>query len=234
MDAWEVVTAVASAAAACVAAWGAWQAKKAADKAHNAAADSNRVAETVANIEQSRRHAELTPIMVVSCGYPQGIRPLSLTITFADPPGLDRVDTLTVRIRDDIQSRARNLLAGGPTKEEIEKHIWGPVRFTPGSGPDGALADDTGRETRYEHPLAAGDSLTYVLETTNSPPWSKDNAATWLDTISLVLKLTITATSVGQAPWTLPCQLELSGVLGASGDQGSVSTVVPARPESFA
>jgi hypothetical protein len=41
----------------------------------------------------------------------------------------------------------------GPSEEEIQRQIWGPYRFTPGTGPDDARADSNGRETVYNASL---------------------------------------------------------------------------------
>jgi hypothetical protein len=53
------------------------------------------------------------------------------------------------------------LTAGGPTREQVETHIWGPYMFTGGTGPDQARADGTGRVTEYDEALPVGEELQY-------------------------------------------------------------------------
>lgn len=50
------------------------------------------------------------------------------------PPSLARIDKLTTTVRDDHFRRGDGqLLAGGPTRDQIKEQIWGPYRFSPAS-----------------------------------------------------------------------------------------------------
>jgi hypothetical protein len=138
---WSAVGALGTLAAAGVAAWAAKQSREAAQQA-------NKATDALAEIENDRRHGELTPrftITVVPLSPGSG-EVLRLRIMLAGPPGLDRLDGLTVRIRDDHFRRGEGqMLAAGPTREQIEEQIWGPYMFRAGTGPDQSRADPTGR-----------------------------------------------------------------------------------------
>lgn len=98
---------------------------------------------------------------------------LRLRIMLTGPTGLDRIDGLTVTIRDDHFRRGEGTLtAGSPTREEIRAQVWGPNRFRPGTGPDEARADDDGRVTVYDAQLPIGEELPYLLERTRPPTWA--------------------------------------------------------------
>ena len=61
---------------------------------------------------------------------------MRLSVFLAGAPELRRLDSLTVKIRDDHPWRADGSpLAGGPSSEEVAAQIWGPYRFIPGTGP---------------------------------------------------------------------------------------------------
>jgi hypothetical protein len=79
---------------------------------------------------------------------------MRLRLFLTGPADLARLDRLVVTIRDDHPWRAEGTrLAGGPTREQVAEQIWGPYRFTPGTGPgtDSTRgipgADPTGRTT---------------------------------------------------------------------------------------
>ena len=79
---------VAAALAAAVAALGAWM----------AARYSARATAALTAIEQRRLHAELTPVFELRCQLTGGDR-AELRLAFVGPPGLDRLDPVTVTIR---------------------------------------------------------------------------------------------------------------------------------------
>jgi hypothetical protein len=217
VDAWEIVSAV-SAAISAAAAGLAWR----------AARESNRAAATLARIELERRHAELTPVLIVTCAENRGVTSQRLTVTFTGPPGLDHVDTLTVAIRDDSDDGARGVLPEGPSAEETRQLVWGPVRFVPGSGPGEARADETGRKVPSAQPLRLGSSLHYRLEPTRPPRWANLNDDAWRSAVGTVLRLEFIVTLAGHEPWTIPGELEIGGLLTYR--KGPVKVVLPMRP----
>lgn len=147
----------------------------AARQSNKSSGKANETAASLADIEQDRRHSELTPRFRVrvepwTAGNDQDLR---LRIMLTGPTGLDRIDGLTVKIRDDHFRRGEGTArAGGPSREEIKQQIWGPYRFRPGTGPDEARADDTGRVTVYDADLPIGEELPYFLERTRPPTWA--------------------------------------------------------------
>lgn len=95
---------------------------------------------------------------------------MRLVVALDGPPALDRLDQLTVTIRDDTTDHRS--VAGGPTDEQIAAQIWGPYRFTPGV--DGA--DRTGRAVAPIR-LLLGDDRPFQLEPSTPPPWWTDPEA---------------------------------------------------------
>jgi len=114
-----VPVAVASAIVAIVA-------RRDAKRAAGAAERSAQAAEDLTAIEQRRRHEELTPRLSVeaTCWGPGSDR-LRVTVRLDGPPGLDRLDHVAVRIRDD-QDRSP-VTAGGPTREADRRDDLGTV-----------------------------------------------------------------------------------------------------------
>jgi hypothetical protein len=167
----------------------------------------------VAGIERDRRHSELTPRFRIEWGQANpGVETLTLRVTLAGPPGLDFVDRLTVRIRDDHFRRSdHEPLAGGPSREDIARQIWGPYRFTPGTGPDEARADETGRVTVYDHVLPVGEGLPFQLDPTYPPRWSAWTREGWLAQVGTVIRLVLVAERDGHGSWTLPAEIDAAG-----------------------
>lgn len=102
------------------------------------------------------------------------------------------------------------LTAGGPTREQIKRQIWGSYRFTPGTGPDEARADETGRETVYAGVLPVGEALIYQLETNPPPPWSTGTTQEdWERQQGSVLRLAILAERAELGSWKLAGEIDL-------------------------
>ena len=201
---WTAIAAVGSVASAAVAAWAARQSRLSAGEANSAS-------KALADIERDRRHSELIPRFRVVCerGNP-GTDNLGLRVMLLGPPGLERIDSLAVTNRDDHFRRGDwPLTAGGPTREEIKEQIWGPYRFTPGTGPDDARADRTGRTTEYDYPLPVGEELPFQLEPTWAPPWSQMSREDWRRQRGTVIRLAFTARHNDHGVWTLPCEINV-------------------------
>lgn len=202
MDLWTAVGALLSLAAVVVAAISAGQSKL-------AAREANATATQLARIERQRRHAELTPKFKITCdNTTPGVDLPKLRIALTGPVGLDHLDKLTVSIRNDQLHRGEAAIATGPTSEEIERHIWGPYRFTPRTGPDNELSDETGRTTAYGRELPTGESLVYQLEPTHHPPWATGMTSNqWRTQMGRTVRLTLTASNDNHEPWTIPCEV---------------------------
>lgn len=139
---------------------------EAADRSAEAATRSADAAAVTARLDIDRRHAELTPHFRISVEPSNpGSDTLRLAVCLLGPPELERLDALTVTIRDDHPWRAQGrALASGPTPEQVAQQIWGRWRFTPGTGPGTDSirgipgADPTGRTTPTQG-LPVGEEL---------------------------------------------------------------------------
>src|SRR5260370_33661982 len=146
---------IAALVVAIVAALSAVGAVRYARRSDRSAARSAAAASTTAALDKQRRHAELTPRLRVTCEPSNpGSPTLRLGVFLSGPPELERLDALTVTIRDDHPWRGQGTpLAGGPIPEQVAAQIWGPYRLIPGTGPGadpvGGIpgADPTGRTT---------------------------------------------------------------------------------------
>jgi hypothetical protein len=113
------ITSTIAAGLSAIAAIGAW----------NAAHRSNQTAETMARIERDRRHEERRPQFELTL-EPRSEQHSNLNIHLAGPDELGEVEIISIRVDDDDKDRT-GLIYGDTTREEIDNHIWGPVRFTP-------------------------------------------------------------------------------------------------------
>jgi type II secretory pathway pseudopilin PulG len=130
MDIAALVVSIVSAVGAVGAVWYSRRSDRSAAKSAAAAA-------TTAALDMQRRNAELTPRFRVTCEPSNpGSPTLRLGVFLSAPPELERLDALTVTIRDDHPWRGQGTpLAGGRTPEQVAAQIWGPYRFIPGTGP---------------------------------------------------------------------------------------------------
>jgi hypothetical protein len=205
--------AVAIVSALC-AAGAVWYARR----SDRSAARSAVAASTTAALDIQRRNAELTPRFRVTCEPSNpGSPTLRLRVFLAGPPELERLDALTVTIRDDNPWRSQGTpLAGGPTSEQVAAQIWGPYRFIPGTGPGADSirgipgADPTGRTTPTGG-LPVGEELPFFLEPTFPPPWSQQPQDNWLKERGPVVRLRLECHRDGWDPWTLTCEIDTSG-----------------------
>jgi hypothetical protein len=87
--------------------------------------------ERAAAIEGQRRHDELTPQVTVTCKGHAGGRNADMILELTGPAGLDGLDEMTIRIRDDTTDH-RPSPGSQFGQEQISDVIWGPYRFNPG------------------------------------------------------------------------------------------------------
>lgn len=188
----------------------------AAERSATAAEKSAEAGESARALEQQRRNAELTPRFRVRYEPANpGVETRRLSVFLAGPPELGRLDTLTVSIRDDHPWRGQGTpLAGGPTPEQVAEQIWGPYRFTPGTGPGANMArgipgaDPTGRTTPTGG-IPVGEELTFLLEPTRPPSWSQQPIDNWRQERGTVVRLQLECSREGWEPWTLPCEINM-------------------------
>jgi hypothetical protein len=170
-----------------------------------------------AALDGQRRHEELTPRFKISCSA-AGADDRKLEIRLLGPAALGRLDGLTVTIRDDNPWLAEAApLAGGPTREEIKKQVWGPYRFVPGTGPGADPvrgipgADRDGRSTPTSG-MPVGETLPFFLEPVTRPRWASSTTTRedWLRDHGTVLRLALAGTKNGYEPWSLVAEVETS------------------------
>jgi len=211
MDIAALVVAIVAAAAAVSAVWYA-------RRSGQSAAKSAIAASTAAALDMQRRHAELTPRFRVTCEQANpGAPALRLGVFLSGPPELERLDALTVTIRDDHPWRGQGTpLAGGPTPEQVAAQIWGPYRFIPGTGPGAGNvrgipgADPTGRTTPTGG-LPVGEELPFFLEPTQPPSWSKQPYEHWQRERGTVVRLRLECRRDGWDPWAVTCEVDPDG-----------------------
>jgi type II secretory pathway pseudopilin PulG len=204
-----LLVSIVSALAAIAAVWIARRSDRSAAKSAAAAA-------TTAALDVQRRRAELTPHFRVTC-HPSnpGAPTLSLNVALDGPPELERLDKLTVTIRDDHPWRGQGApLAGGATPEEIAAQVWGPYRFRPNTGPGADStrgipgADAIGRSTPTGG-MPVGEELPLLLEPAWPPPWSQQAQDDWRREQGTVVRLRFECHRDGwDKQWTLPCEID--------------------------
>jgi hypothetical protein len=215
MDSTDAVTwiSVIAAGASAVAAIGAWKAGSKASKA----------AEALTKIEAARQWEHLTPQFSCSMELLNPGGPfMRLVLELNGPLALERLESLTARIRDDRPGRADEAqLGNGPTADQIRAQVWGPYRFTPDTGPGASPgtggADPNGRSVDVAAmPLQVGEGLRFQLEPTRPPSWMVASAVdaaspetNWRQMVGDRLRLSITARSKDAEPWVIPLEIDV-------------------------
>jgi hypothetical protein len=192
---------------------------------------SARSAAETASMDRQRRHAELTPHFRVTLGRANpGVDTLRLRVFLMGPPELGRLDGLTVTIRDDHPWRGQGpQLGGGPTAEQVAGQIWGPYRFTPGTGPGADAvrgipgADPTGRTTPTRG-MPVGEELQFSLERTLPPLWSQQTPEDWRREQGTVIRLQLECRRDGWDPWTLAGEVS-SAIIAAGAAPGGITEI---------
>lgn len=176
---------------------------------------AGRAARDLTKIEAARRHQELTPAFTAQLvPMNNDSRFFHLLLELDGPIALERLRSLQVRIRDDRPGRANephSMSGNALSQEQIRSQVWGPLRFTPGVGPDGHGADQAGRAVDYPKPLDVGEGLRFQLEPTHSP-WSQQDAASaqtdWRDTVGTRLRFTVVSHPGEGEPWVTPIEID--------------------------
>lgn len=89
--------------------------------------------------------------------------------------------------------------------------------FTPGTGPDEARADRTGRVTEYNADLPVGEELPFQLEPTRTGSWMGGmTQQDWQRQRGTVIRLAIDARHNEHGTWTIPCEIDASNADGTS------------------
>jgi hypothetical protein len=228
MDIWPPLEALGTVAAAGIAAFATVRANSATARADSATERANTAVETLASIERGRRHDELTPRLRLICERVNyGSETLRLRVALRGPYNLDRLDKLTVTIRNDHHRRGDGPQFGGaPTPDQVKQQIWGPYRFATGSGPDNFLPDDLGRVLVYDDVLPLGEELPFILEPTRPPRWAEGmTQVDWLHQRGRIIRLELLAEHSEYGTWRLPVEIDTITIDDGGGQ--SVTVVVP-------
>lgn len=186
------ITGAVAAGLSAVAAAGSW----------NAARRANKTAETVARIERDRRHEERRPQFQLTLD-PLGPQHLRLNVHLAGPDELRDVEVTSIRVDDDDKDRTA-LTPGGVSREEIDNHVWGPLRFTP-------RVDEADRHGRAVGPFTfrVGRGRPFQMEPTSPGRWMTGTTPEqWQEQYrGHPVRLVITC-RVGDEEWVLPRHLQ--------------------------
>jgi hypothetical protein len=193
---WTDIGTVSTAGLSAIATWGAWM----------AARRSAKTARTVARIEQDRWHAELLPQFRISIERAEGDR-ATLSVRLVGPLPLCHLDEIRIEIvQSDDMARLASL-PGGPSQENLDGQVWGPLRFTHGA--DGA---DVNGKTVAPFSLEVGKGRPFSIERTRPPAWQTGPDANshwreqWLNT---PMRLVLTCRQEGFKLWTVPFEVEV-------------------------
>lgn len=193
---WSSIIAGTTAVFSAVATGGAWM----------VARRANSTAEAVARIERDRWHADLTPQFRVTIGRTEGDY-ATLSVHLTGPLPLGHLDTIRVEViaSDDMDRTPR--FAGGPTQEQVDAQVWGPLRFVPHvDDADGNGQVISGLSLR----VGAGRPL--ALERTRPPVWQEgnDREARWRDQwLNKPMRLVLTCRRDGFDPWVVPHEVDV-------------------------
>lgn len=187
-------------------------------------------------LDRERRHTELTPVFEVRLkplNAPQagstlkareeaaGNAMLHVRLTGPSAPG--RVDSLTVRVRND-QPRVVLFVQDGWDQAASDAHVWAPFSFRPGV--DGtAVEDREGRRSdallRLRGPLSVGDTVSLSMDRSRPPAHfdssQREDWTTRTQSLTKPVKLEITAGVEGYEPWMRFCEVVYDDGLNADG-----------------
>jgi hypothetical protein len=156
--------------------------------------------EATAAIEGKRLHDDLTPQLAVTCTERPGTSQADMTVELTGPAGLDGLDEVTIRIRDDRPDR-NSRPGSGVTQEQISRVIWGPYRLNRG-------VRDTDPDGRAHGPFRLPKNEPYPLQLEQTTPPSWTTPEFWHQYEDKPVRLEITCRSAGHEPWILRLEAE--------------------------
>lgn len=189
----------AAALASAVAGGLSWRAAAAASEA------ANRSAKLADDTERQRRWERLQPDL--SCNLylnPNGASGL-LTIRLDGPYALERLDRVTVTIRDQRLHPGHYLLKGMPNPEQARAPIWGPYRFD--QDDQNQAVHQGGRVVSFAAGISVGDQIGCQLSPTVEPTWVADDAPHWeLAYDGAPVRVMVECEKSGFSPWRIPIE----------------------------
>ena len=92
-------------------------------------------ANILSQIERQRRRAKLTPQFEITCTvHASAAGHADLRVILRGPDTLDELDEVAIGILDERwQDHGSRLTRGGPSADDIAKHIWGAWEFNTGA-----------------------------------------------------------------------------------------------------
>lgn len=152
-------------------------------------------------IERDRRHEELTPELKLDCdSKDRGHKQAELTLELTGPSGLDGLDEVTVRVRDDMPKRQPRP-GSQLTEKQISEVILGPYRIKSGL----RHTDETGR-IHGPFTLPKNEKYPIPMEQSYAPSWTDPEQ--WREQYSASpLRLEIVCIREGYKPWTIPMEI---------------------------
>ena len=159
--------------------------------------------EKLQSIETKRLHDDLTPKFKILCEPPRG-GSADVTVELTGPAGLDRLDEVTVRIRDDMPDRSPRP-GSGLSAEQFDAVIRGPYRFAAG-------IRDTDELGRQHGPFKLPKQEPYLLklEETIAPQWWIDPPLWRRKYEGAYIRLEVECRREGYEPWTVPVEVNPS------------------------
>lgn len=193
---WGDIAVFSTAALSAVATAGAWLA------AHRSA----KTADTVARIEQDRWHADLLPQFDIGIERGEGDR-ATLSVRLVGPLPLCHLDEIRIRIEQSDDMSYTATTPGGPTQDDLDAQVWGPLRFTHPA--DGAGIDG---KTVAPFSLEVGKGQPFSIERTRPPHWQQgdDRDARWRSQwLNKPMRLVLTCRREGFKEWVVPREVEV-------------------------
>lgn len=171
-----------------------------------AARRSNATSRHVAEIEAFRHQAEIKPEFRLEARA-VGDNSVELQIEFVASAGLERLDAVTLSIRDDrVHLPADH--AGATPADELARAVWGPCRFRRAAH----SGDDTGREL-LPFALALAETHIDFLERSPCPSWH--DPALWdLDHRGKPIRLKVIVDAGIHGRWTIPAEVSVEPRIG--------------------
>ena len=181
-----------------------------------AAFKANATSNSIAIIEEARRHQELRPQFTLWSEW-HSDNYFFLHLRLDGPDGLDQLDSFNLSISDNKNMEPTSLVVpakdsnGRPTDEDIENQIWAPFRFSPGvsSSTEELKSSVDGRRIPYPT-LRLGDEARFQVERTPAPFWVENGGQKWwkLYAIVPILRISIECHKSGLSPWIIPYRMD--------------------------
>jgi hypothetical protein len=205
-----LASALGSLLSAVVAAFAAFASRTAACQANEAATRASAAADIMAQIEQQRRHSQLTPKFRIRCQVQEDWPDPGFAILFVMLAGgeLEALDTVTVTILNTAEIRPWGL-PDNVTVGEAEEVLWSgwefDTFFTGGAGKRALMASSHRQSKPRPFSRRDGKDWCQVLLRRTAPPtwqnWTREEWQAKWETFPL--RLSLDCHAEGHRPWTV-------------------------------